>query len=93
MYLQKSFISQLNSSVNQTDFERGMIQKIFFDTSENQIFQIFIWPSKESADKRMKEIGDSLIHNLKEKNVKIEHFEGSISEFAINPSYNSPSIS
>ena len=88
-FAKKSFISQLNSSVNQTDFDRGMIQRIFFDTSENQIVQIFVWPSKEAADKRMKEIGDDLLHNLKESNVKIERFEGSISEFAINPSYKS----
>tara|TARA_B100001996_G_C18351884_1_gene474324 strand:- start:319 stop:444 length:126 start_codon:yes stop_codon:yes gene_type:complete len=37
----------------------------------------------------MKEIGDELLKNLKESNVKIERFEGMVSEFAINPSYDS----
>ena len=92
-FAKKSFISQLNASVNQTDFDRGMIQRIFFDTSENQIVQIFVWPNKEAADQRMKEIGDDLLKNLKESNVKIERFEGMISEFAINPSYQIPKIS
>ena len=84
-FAKKSFISQLNSSVNAIDFERGLIQRIFFDTSENQIVQIFVWPDKSSADKRMKEIGDDLLQNLRESNVKIERFEGIISEFSINP--------
>ena len=92
-FAKKSFISQLNASVNQTDFDRGMIQRIFFDTSENQIVQIFVWPNKETADQRMKEIGDDLLKNLKESNVKIERFEGMISEFAINPSAQIPTIS
>ena len=92
-FAKKSFISQLNASVNQTDFDRGMIQRIFFDTSENQIVQIFVWPNKETADQRMKEIGDDLLKNLKESNVKIERFEGMVSEFAINPSYQIPTIS
>ena len=70
-FAKKSFISQLNSSVNAIDFERGLIQRIFFDTSENQIVQIFVWPDKSSADKRMKEIGDDLLQNLRESNVKI----------------------
>ena len=86
-FAKKSFISQLNASVNQTDFDRGLIQRIFFDTAENQIVQIFVWPDREVADKRMREIGDDLLRNLKESNVKIERFEGTISEFAINPSY------
>ena len=77
----------MNSSVNATDFERGLIQRIFFDTSENQIVQIFVWPDKSSADKRMKEIGDDLLQNLRESNVKIERFEGIISEFSINPKH------
>ena len=59
-FAKKSFTSQLNSSVNKTDFERGMLQRIFFDTSENQIIQMFVWPSKTHADERMKEIGDEL---------------------------------
>ena len=62
----------MNSSVNAIDFERGLIQRIFFDTSENQIVQIFVWPDKSSADKRMKEIGDDLLQNLRESNVKID---------------------
>lgn len=43
----------------------------------------------------MKEIGDDLLRNLKESNVKIERFEGTISEFAINPSHKifTPTIS
>ena len=86
-FAKKSFISQLNSSVNAIDFERGLIQRIFFDTSENQIVQIFVWPDKSSADKRMKEIGDDLLQNLRESNVKIERFEGIISEFSINPKH------
>ena len=77
----------MNSSVNAIDFERGLIQRIFFDTSENQIVQIFVWPDKGSADKRMKEIGDDLLQNLRESNVKIERFEGIISEFSINPKH------
>ena len=88
-FAKKSFISQLNSSVNDVDFERGLIQRIFFDTSENQIVQIFVWPDKFSADKRMKEIGDDLLQNLREANVKIERFEGLISEFSLNPNYKS----
>ena len=92
-FAKKSFISQLNSSVNDVDFERGLIQRIFFDTSENQIVQIFVWPDKFSADKRMKEIGDDLLQNLREANVKIERFEGLISEFSINPSYKSSGLS
>ena len=92
-FAKKSFTSQLNSSVNKTDFERGMLQRIFFDTSENQIIQMFVWPSKTHADERMKEIGDELIKNLRDSNVKIERFEGQISEFAINPSYKLPSES
>ena len=86
-FAKKSFISQLNSSVNAIDFERGLIQRIFFDTSENQIVQIFVWPDKSSADKRMKEIGDDLLQNLRESNVKIERFEGIISEGSINPKH------
>ena len=86
-FAKKSFISQLNSSVNAIDFERGLIQRIFFDTSENLIVQIFVWPDKSSADKRMKEIGDDLLQNLRESNVKIERFEGIISEFSINPKH------
>ena len=53
-FAKKSFISQLSALVNQTDLDRGMIQRIFFDTSENQIVQIFVWPNKETADQRMK---------------------------------------
>ena len=77
----------MNSSVNAIDFERGLIQRIFFDTSENQIVQIFVWPDKSTADKRMKEIGNDLLQNLRESNVKIERFEGIISEFSINPNH------
>ena len=54
---------------------------------------MFVWPSKTHADERMKEIGDELIKNLRDSNVKIERFEGQISEFAINPSYKFPSES
>ena len=35
----------------------------------------------------MKEIGDDLLQNLRESNVKIERFEGIISEFSINPKH------
>ena len=91
-FAKKSFISQLNSYVNAIDFERGLIQRIFFDTSENQIVQIFVWPDKSSADKRMKEIGDDLLQNLRESNVKIERFEGIISEFSINPKHLSSKV-
>tara|TARA_Y100000746_G_C15427071_1_gene416843 strand:+ start:232 stop:483 length:252 start_codon:yes stop_codon:yes gene_type:complete len=79
----------MNSSVNDVDFQRGLIQRIFFDTSENQIVQVFVWPDKSSADKRMEEIGDDLLQNLREANVKIERFEGLISEFSLNPNYKS----
>ena len=41
----------------------------------------------------MKEIGDDLLQNLREANVKIERFEGLISEFSINPSYKSSRLS
>ena len=91
-FAKKSFISQLNSSVNAIDFERGLIQRIFFDTSENQIVQIFVWPDKSTADKRMKEIGNDLLQNLRESNVKIERFEGIISEFSINPKHLSNTV-
>ena len=90
-FAKKSFISQMNSSVNDVDFQRGLIQRIFFDTSENQIVQVFVWPDKSSADKRMEEIGDDLLQNLREANVKIERFEGLISEFSLNPNYKSTS--
>ncbi|MFL2812623.1 MAG: hypothetical protein ACJZ8H_02320 [Paracoccaceae bacterium] len=81
----------MNSSVNDVDFQRGLIQRIFFDTSENQIVQVFVWPDKSSADRRMEEIGDDLLQNLREANVKIERFEGLISEFSLNPTYKSTS--
>jgi|TARA_B100001250_G_C19749216_1_gene766876 hypothetical protein len=81
----------MNSSVNDVDFQRGLIQRIFFDTSENQIVQVFVWPDKSSADRRMEEIGDDLLQNLREANVKIERFEGLISEFSLNPNYKSTS--
>ena len=77
-FAKKSFISQLNSSVNDVDFERGLIQRIFFDTSENQIVQIFVWPDKFSADKRMKEIGDDLLQNLREAKFHISRITSNL---------------
>ena len=92
-FAKESFVSQLNKSVNDADLKRGLVQRLFFDTSENQIVQIFVWPDKTSADSSMQEIGDDLLKNLRESHVKIERVEGEVSEFALNPSYEYQEIS
>ena len=38
-FAKKSFISQLNSSVNAIDFERGLIQRIFLILQKIKLFK------------------------------------------------------
>ena len=84
-FQRESAESFLSPKVAAEDYKRGLISRITFNISDNQRVEIYLWPDRETADKTWKEFGEPLSHKIRETGARMEHFEGYVDTFDLNP--------